>query len=108
MNSANFFSGSLSGMPNLQETLKIDVATYDKCRKFFLTYDQHHDMSKICLQLSQLRPIPQATINLYFHMYKFIPTKKQGMYIIPQAKIKFIVLSDIIIWSLDFSAQKLR
>ncbi len=49
-----FFLGSLSDMPYLQETLKIDVATYYKCWKKFTTYGRHHDTYKTCLQLSQL------------------------------------------------------
>ncbi len=45
-----FFSRSSSGMPYILETPKIDVTTYDKCRKKFTTYGWHHDMFKTCLQ----------------------------------------------------------
>ncbi len=36
------------------DSQKIDFATNDKCLQNFMTSGQHHDMSKTCLQLSQL------------------------------------------------------
>ncbi len=62
MKSADFFSGSLSGTPYILETPKIDFATYDKRQKKIKTSGQHHDMSKTCLQLSQL--------SLYMHLLR--------------------------------------